>query len=96
MEPSFVEVFRLLNFPNSDVRKAALEAAFTFCTTYAKIVAARDNQHGLYDLFHVGIYNFHLLYIGLFFNEVGFIIPSYRHNGNMLNVLWFFCPPQMV
>uniref|UniRef100_T1IFX5 Importin N-terminal domain-containing protein n=1 Tax=Rhodnius prolixus TaxID=13249 RepID=T1IFX5_RHOPR len=53
MEPSFVEVFRLLNFPNSDVRKAALEAAFTFCTTYAKIVAARDNQHGLYDLFHL-------------------------------------------
>uniref|UniRef100_A0A224X607 Putative karyopherin importin beta 3 n=1 Tax=Panstrongylus lignarius TaxID=156445 RepID=A0A224X607_9HEMI len=45
MEPSFVEVFRLLNFPNSDVRKAALEAAFTFCTSYAKIVAARENQH---------------------------------------------------
>jgi len=42
LNTSFEETFKLLSFPSGDVRKAAVDAVFQFCSNYAKIPAEQD------------------------------------------------------
>lgn len=37
MEKSFEEVFKVLNYPQEDIRKAAIDALMQFCLNFSKI-----------------------------------------------------------
>ncbi|XP_014262329.1 importin-4-like [Cimex lectularius] len=44
LQTSFEEVFKLLTFANSDVRRAALDAEFQFCISFAKVTESAENK----------------------------------------------------